>query len=84
MKPGQVNPSAEPAPASAPSRRARVTVRNTGRFPAYLGSHFALRRASAALELDRDAVLGARPDLPAGATARIGAGETVDLDVIWD
>jgi urease beta subunit len=51
---------------------------------AYLGSHFDLSRASAALEFDRRAATGARIDQPSGATIRIAAGETIELDLIWD
>ncbi len=71
-------------PAAVVRRRAVVSVTNTGPLPAYLGSHIDLARVSAALELDRASVEGARPDLPAGATARSGPGETVELDVVWD
>lgn len=84
MRPGEIIPGDGPTPTARARRRARVSVRNGGALPAYLGSHFELVRASAALELDRAALEGARPDLPAGASARIAPGETVELDVIWD
>lgn len=84
MRPGEVVTGEGAAPAAAPTRRGRVTVFNSGRFPAYLGSHFAISNSSAALEFDRGAVTGARPDLPAGATIRIDAGAERSIDVIWD
>ncbi len=82
--PGELVPGEGATPVASPSGRAQVTVRNGGRFPAYLGSHCDLARASSSLEFDRVPLRGARPDLPAGATIRIAAGETAQIDVIWD
>jgi urease beta subunit len=84
VRPGELVAGSGPVPAASPSRRERVPVRNKGRFVAYLGSHFDLSRASAALEFDRRAATGARIDLRSGATIRIAAGETIELDLIWD
>ena len=84
MRPGELVPGVGPPPQATPSRRASVKVHNSGRLPAYLGSHFDLSRASAALEFDRASIDGARLDLPAGATARIAAGDTVEIDVVWE
>ena len=83
MKPGELIPGDGPLPSAPASRRATARVRNTGRFPAYVGSHFPLARVSAALELDRDALAGARADLPAGATVRIDPGAEIELPVVW-
>ena len=84
MRPGELIPGEGPAPSAPATRRATVRILNRGRFPAYLGSHFPLSLASAALELERPGLEGARLDLPAGATARIGPGEEVELEVVWD
>lgn len=83
MKPGEILPGAGPVPLAPARRRARLTVRNTGRFPAYLSSHFPLVWASAALEFPREGLDGARLDLPAGASVRIPAGTEVAVDVVW-
>jgi urease beta subunit len=83
MRPGEVIPGEGPVPAAAASRRATIRIRNTGRFPAYIGSHFPLMLASAALEFSRDGLDGARLDLPAGATARIDPGAEVELPILW-
>jgi urease subunit gamma/beta len=72
-----------PAPSAPVGRRATVSVRNTGRLPAYLSSHFPLEWASPTLELPRDEVAGGRLDLPAGASVRIPPGERVELEVVW-
>ena len=83
MKPGELIPGDGPIPSAPATRRATARVRNTGRFPAYLGSHFPHARASNALELDRDALAGARADLPSGATVRIDPGVEIELPVVW-
>jgi urease subunit beta len=83
MKPGELIPGDGPPPSAAATRRATARVRNTGRFPAYLGSHYPLARVSTALELDRDALAGARADLPSGATVRIDPGVEIELPVVW-
>jgi urease beta subunit len=70
-------------PAAAGERRETVRIRNTGRFPAFIGSHFQLVRASGALEFPREGLDGARPALPAGATVRIDPGAEVELEVLW-
>jgi urease beta subunit len=83
MRPGELIPDEGPVPAAPAERRATLRIRNTGRFPAFLGSHFSLVRASAALEFPRDGLEGARPALPAGATVRIDPGAEVELEVLW-
>ena len=83
MRPGEIIPGEGPVPAAPARRRATVRVRNRGRLPAYVGSHFPFVLASAALDFPREGLEGARLDLPAGATARIEAGEEVELEVIW-
>jgi urease beta subunit len=83
MRPGEILPGEGPIPAATGTRRAKLTVRNTGRFPAYLSSHFPLPWASAALEFPREGLEGARLDLPAGASVRIPPGDEVEVDVLW-
>ena len=76
-------PGDGPVPAAAATRRAMLHIRNTGRFPAFIGSHFPLVRASAALEFPREGLEWARPALPAGATVRIDPGAEVELEIVW-
>jgi urease beta subunit len=83
MRPGEVVPGEGPVPAVSASRRATIRIRNTGRFPAYIGSHFPLVLASEALDFPRDGVEGARLDLPAGATTRIDPGGEVEVPILW-
>jgi urease subunit beta len=81
--PGEILPGEGPPPRAAAARRASLRVRNAGRFPAYLSSHFPLAGASAALEFPREGLEGARLDLPAGASIRIAPGDELDVDVLW-
>jgi urease beta subunit len=83
VRPGELIPGEGPVPA-ADGRTDRVSVTNTGRFGAFLTSHFPLARASAALEFPREGLEGARPNLPAGGSVHIPAGETVELELTWD
>ena len=83
MRPGEILPGAGPVPEPPAVRRETVRIRNTGRHVAYLGSHFPLVDASAALSFDRTGLAGATVDLPSGATARIGPGVEVELTAIW-
>lgn len=83
MRPGEVIAAEGLASAVDHPRTATIAVRNSGRFPAYLTSHFPVVRASGALEFDRAGLEGARPRLPAGSSVRIGPGETVEVEVTW-
>jgi urease subunit beta len=84
VKPGEVVAGGGAEPSIDGGHRARVSARNLGELPVYVGSHFELARLSGAIELDRGELVGARLTLPAGTTLRIGPGEAVELDVIWD
>jgi urease subunit gamma/beta len=83
MRPGEILAGDGPVPSASATRRAKLIVRNTGRFPAYLSSHFPLAWASAALEFPREGIEGARLDLPAGASVRIAPGKELEVDVLW-
>jgi urease subunit beta len=56
-----------------------VTVVNTGDRPVQVGSHYHFAAANPALEFDRDAAWGQRPDIPAGTSVRFEPG--VDREV---
>ena len=82
MRPGEILPGAGPVPQPAIERRQPVRIRNSGRHVAYLGSHFPLVDASAALSFDRMGLEGAPLDLPSGAPARIDPNTEVELVAI--
>jgi urease subunit beta len=83
MRPGEVIPGEGPVPAAQFARRSTLTIRNTGRFPAFVGSHFPVSHASGALEFPREGLYGARLTIPAGASVRIDPGEAVEVEVGW-
>jgi urease beta subunit len=83
MRPGEVVPGDGPVPEAVPSRTARVTITNRGRFPASLSSHVPLEWVSPTLEFSREGLSGARLRLPAGASTRIEPGASVEVEVIW-
>jgi urease beta subunit len=83
MRPGELIPGDGPVPATPAPRRGRLLIRNAGRFPASISSHFPVALASAALEFPREGLEGARLDLPAGASVRIEPGAELEVDVRW-
>jgi urease beta subunit len=83
MRPGEVIPADGPPLVAEHPRTASIAVHNSGRFPAYLTSHFPLVGASRALEFDRSGLEGARPRLVAGSSVRIGPGDTVAIEITW-
>ena len=65
-----------------PERERRtVTVRNAGRRPVRISSHFPFWLANPSLEFDRDSARGFRLDLPAGDSLRWAPGEEREVDV---
>jgi urease subunit beta len=86
VRPGEIIPADRPVPTASIARRVEVRIRNNGCFPVSIGSHFPLAWASAALELEpsRDELVGARLELPAGATLRIEPGDRAAASAMWD
>ncbi len=62
--------------------RRRLMVRNTSRRPIRVSSHFPFWQANASLELDREAALGFRLDLPAGDSVRWAPGEEREVELV--
>ena len=62
--------------------RRRLTIRNAGRRPIRVSSHFPLWQANPSLEFDREAARGFRLDLPAGDSLRWAPGEEREVDVV--
>ncbi|MET0802115.1 MAG: urease subunit beta [Actinomycetota bacterium] len=62
--------------------RRRITVRNTGRRPVRVSSHFPFWQTNPALEFDREAAQGFRLDLPAGDSLRWAPGEEREVDLV--
>jgi urease subunit beta len=83
MRPGEVLPGEGPVPQAIVTRSTTVRIRNQGRFPASLSSHFPLEWASREFVFPRDECRGGRLHLPAGASVRIEAGAEIEVDVVW-
>ena len=62
--------------------RRRLTIRNAGRRPVRISSHFPLWQANPSLEFDREAARGFRLDLPAGDSLRWAPGEEREVDLV--
>lgn len=62
--------------------RRRLTVRNQGRRPIRVSSHFPFWQVNPSLELDREAARGFRLDLPAGDSIRWGPGEEREVELV--
>lgn len=69
--------------ALAPDReRRRLVVRNGGRRPVRVSSHFPFWQANPSLEFDRDDARGFRLDLPAGDSLRWAPGQEREVDLV--
>lgn len=62
--------------------RRRLSVRNGGRRPVRVSSHFPFWQVNPSLELDREAARGFRLDLPAGDSIRWAPGEELEVEVV--
>ena len=62
--------------------RRRLTVRNAGRRPVRVSSHFPFWQTNPSLEFDREAARGFRLDLPAGDSLRWAPGEEREVDLV--
>ena len=62
--------------------RRRLTVRNGGRRPVRVSSHFPFWQVNPSLEFDRDAARGFRLDLPAGDSTRWAPGEEREVELV--
>lgn len=59
-----------------------IEVTNTGDRPIQVGSHFHFAEANSALELDREAALGKRLDIPSGTAVRLEPGDSRTVELI--
>ncbi|WP_010500691.1 urease subunit beta [Paenibacillus elgii] len=59
-----------------------LEVLNTGDRPIQVGSHYHFYEVNTALEFDREAALGMRLDIPAGAAVRFEPGDSKKIELI--
>jgi urease subunit gamma/beta len=80
--PGAVRFGTGDVPLVPGRERRRITVRNGGRRPVRVSSHFPFWRTNPSLEFDREAARGFRLDLPAGDSLRWAPGEKREVDLV--
>ena len=80
--PGSVRFGPGDVPLVPDRERRRLMVRNAGRRPIRVSSHFPLWQANPSLEFDREAAHGFRLDLPAGDSQRWAPGEEREVDLV--
>jgi urease beta subunit len=73
--PGELLPGDGPILGNVGRPTVAVIVRNSGRWPIQVSSHFHFFEANRRLIFDRSAAFGMRLDLPAGAGVRLLPGE---------
>ena len=59
-----------------------LTVASTGDRPIQVGSHYHFAETNAALDFDRQAALGYRLDIPAGAAVRFEPGQSREVRLV--
>jgi urease beta subunit len=75
LPPGQIIVGQGPIVGNANRPTTEVTVRNAGRWPIQVSSHYHFFEVNRRLVFDRAAAFGQRLDLPAGRGARFMPGE---------
>lgn len=59
-----------------------VKVSNTGDRPIQVGSHYHFYETNSALDFDRDATKGYRPNIPAGTAIRFEPGQEREIELV--
>lgn len=82
MIPGQILPADKDIPGNTGHSRFSLRVTNTSEYAIQIGSHFHFFEANPALDFDRNAARGCRPDIPAGTTIRFEPGQSRTVSLI--
>src|SRR5210317_2562997 len=59
-----------------------VKVANTGDRPVQVGSHYHFYETNSALDFDREASKGFRPNIPAGTAIRFEPGQEREIELV--
>ena len=59
-----------------------IKVSNTGDRPIQVGSHYHFYETNSALDFDRDATKGYRPNIPAGTAIRFEPGQEREIELV--
>ena len=59
-----------------------IKVANTGDRPIQVGSHYHFYETNSALDFDREATRGFRPNIPAGTAIRFEPGQEREIELV--
>src|SRR6516225_11808347 len=82
MIPGEIFPASGEIVLNEDRAAIKLKVANSGDRPIQVGSHYHFAEANPALEFDREAALGYRLDIPAGAAVRFEPGLSREVSLI--
>lgn len=82
MIPGEVIPCEGELELNVGSSIISVLVANTGDRPIQVGSHYHFFETNPALQFDRAATRGFRPDIPAGTAIRFEPGQQREIQLV--
>jgi urease subunit beta len=82
MIPGEIIPADGDIELNAGRATIRVMVANSGDRPIQVGSHYHFFETNPALQFDRAATRGFRPDIPAGTAVRFESGQQREIQLV--
>jgi len=82
MIPGEIIPADGDIELNAGRETVRVVVANSGDRPIQVGSHYHFFETNPALQFDRAATRGFRPDIPAGTAVRFEPGQQREVQLV--
>lgn len=82
MIPGEIIPASGEIVLNEGRDSVALEVANTGDRPVQVGSHYHFAETNSALEFDRAAARGMRPDIPAGTAVRFEPGQSREVTLV--
>jgi len=82
MIPGEIIPADGDIELNAGRATISVVVANSGDRPIQVGSHYHFFETNPALQFDRAATRGFRPDIPAGTAVRFEPGQQREIQLV--
>jgi urease subunit beta len=82
MIPGEIIPADGDIELNSGRAKIKVVVANSGDRPIQVGSHYHFFETNPALQFDRAATRGFRPDIPAGTAVRFEPGQQREIQLV--
>jgi len=82
MIPGEIIPADGDIELNAGRATIKLVVANSGDRPIQVGSHYHFFETNPALQFDRAATHGFRPDIPAGTAVRFEPGQQREIQLV--